>query len=236
MAKQWVVKKSNAERIPALDHFPEFIRPLLFTRGLISKESINRFLNPSFAAEIHSPCLMSDMKEGVGRIKQAIANNEKVIIFADYDADGVPGAAILSSFFKAINHANIEVYIPNRHTEAYGLKAEHIAKFKEQGVKLIITIDCGITAVEAVAEANKQNIDVIITDHHLPPDVLPKAHAIINPKKINCEYPFKELCGAAVAYKVVCALDLDGDFDLPIGFTKWLLDLVAVATVSDMMR
>ncbi|MCC6290709.1 single-stranded-DNA-specific exonuclease RecJ [Candidatus Nomurabacteria bacterium] len=203
----------------------DLLNRLVTERGLI--------LEPNYRRDISDPFLLSGMDRAVTRILGAIKTGEKVIIFADYDADGVPGAAVLSEFFKKVGFANFEVYIPNRHTEDYGLMAKSIREFAQNGAKLIITIDCAITNVVEVKLAGELGLDVIITDHHLPPEVLPPAFAIVNPKVPGDQYPDKMLCGAGVIFKVVQALVLRGGFEVGENWEKTLLDLVAIATISD---
>ncbi len=192
-------------------------------------------LKPDYEHDLPDPFLFKGMEQAVARILTAIKNKERIIIFGDYDADGVPATAILASFFNQIGFTFYDIFIPDRHLESYGLSLERIKEFADSGVKLIITVDCGITDIEEVSLANKNNIEVIITDHHLPPPVLPEAYAIIDAKQADDKYPFKELCGSGVAFKLVQALIARGDFNLPPGWEKWLLDLVAVATISDMV-
>ncbi len=190
---------------------------------------------PDYMRDLYDPFLLLGMERAVERILAAIANKEKVIIFGDYDADGVPATALLASFFNKIGFTFYDVFIPDRHLESYGLSLERIKEFAAGGVKLIVTVDCGITDVTEVDLANQHGIDVIITDHHLPPAILPSAYAIIDAKQPGDTYPFKELCGTGVAFKLVQALIARGDFKLVKGWEKWLLDLAAIATVSDMV-
>lgn len=218
-----------------LDIYPPLIQKLLLGRGIISKEKAQQFLYPDYKRDLFDPFLMKDMDRAVERISQAIKNNEAVIIFGDYDADGVPASALLAEFFTQIGFLNFEVYIPHRHNEQYGLSKLAINRFSGQGVKLIITVDCGITAFEEVKLANSLDIDVIITDHHLVPTVLPEAVAVVDPKRLDCLYPDKMLSGTGVAFKLVTALIKSQQFDFKDGQEKWLLDLVAIATVSDMV-
>ncbi|MCF7833992.1 MAG: single-stranded-DNA-specific exonuclease RecJ [Candidatus Pacebacteria bacterium] len=177
---------------------------LLQKRGISSVEEADLFLNPSYERDFLDPFLMRDMRTVCERILQAIDKDENILIYADYDCDGIPGAVILSDFFQKIGFTNYEVYIPERNIEGYGLNLPAIEGFIKKNVHLLITIDLGITAVEEVDVLQKENIDVIITDHHLPPEVLPKAFAILNPK-ID-QYPSKMLCGAGVVFKLVQGL------------------------------
>ena len=218
---------------------------LLFGRG------IN--LEVDYEKGIHDPFLMKDMKKAVERILSAIGTEEKIVIFSDYDADGIPGAVVLHDFFKKISE-NFSVrgkpifgwenYIPHRGDEGFGLNHEAIEEFAKTGVKLLITIDCGVTDVEEIIRAKEKGIDVIITDHHEPHEKIPPALAILNPKQRNCAYPDKNLCGAGVIFKLVQALlkspsqELGTIFNvrtLKIGWEKWLLDMVGLATLSDMV-
>ncbi len=211
----------------------DLLNQLLLARGLETPEQREQFLQPSYARDIADPFLLSGMEQAVARVLQAIKNTEKIIIFADYDADGVPGAAVLAEFFRKIKFSNFEVYIPNRHTEDYGLMEKSVREFAANQAKLIITIDCGISNFAEVKLANELGLDVIITDHHLPPPVLPGALAIVNPKVGSENYPDKMLCGAGVIFKLVQALIARGDFNLDKNWEKTLLDLVAIATISD---
>ncbi len=246
----------------ALSVFPELLRPLLHARGVTNESSARLFLEPDYERDLHDPFLMQDMARAVERIKRALATGEKIIIFGDYDADGIPGAAVLSSFFDKLGYKNYEVYIPDRHEEAYGLNAEAITIFAKNGAALIITVDCGVSNHSEIALANSLGLDVIVTDHHTVPETLPPAYAVINPKRLDDKYPYKMLAGAGVAFKLVQALargfvsprssDLlaSGSASsalartvlkdaprtvLASGWEKWLLDLVAIATVADMV-
>jgi single-stranded-DNA-specific exonuclease len=218
MSKQWVIREQIS---------PELVRQILFYRG------IN--LNPDYERDLHDPFLMKDMEKGVERILKAIKNNERIIIFGDYDADGVCACAIFHDFFKKIGFENFHIHIPNRNLEGYGLNFEAIDEFAEQKASLIITLDCGITDFDEVEKANSLGIDVIIADHHLVPAKPPNAFVIIDSKQKNDNYPFKDLCGAGVAFKIVHALIKKGEFNIVPGWEKWLLDLVALATVADMV-
>ncbi len=236
MSKHWLVRSPLSKTIEKkLAGFPELVRTLLYYRGVETAEAAVAFLNPDYATSIHDPFLMKDMDKGVERILKAISDKEKIVIFGDYDADGVPGTAIIASFFKQIGFTNFTPYIPDRHLESYGLNSSQVEKFAADGVTLIITVDCGITAVAETARAKELGVDVIITDHHLPQEKLPAAVAIIDPKRADCDYPCKVLCGAGVAFKLVQGLLARGNFNVIPGWEKWLLDLVAISTVSDMV-
>ncbi len=219
-------------------HHP-FVQSLLHSRGIVDSDTAERFLNPNYAEHLHDPYLLKGMDKTVKRILKAIKDDEKIGIFSDYDADGIPGAVVLHDFFKKIGYDNFVNYIPLRNEEGFGLNNDAIANLVEQGVGLIITIDCGITDVEQVEFANEKKIDVIITDHHIPGTKLPKAFAIINPKQKGCEYPEKMLCGSGVIFKVIqgiiSKIKENGKIEWKEGQEKWLLDMVGLATMSDMV-
>lgn len=236
MQKKWALRKPLSKKVETeLKDYPELVRKLLFYRGIKTAKEAELYLNPSYERDLLDPFLMQDMKKGADRLLLAIEQGERVVIFGDYDADGIPGSAILSTFFDEIKFTNYEVYIPDRHNEAYGLNENKIGDFVKQNVKLIITIDCGITDFKEVEMAQSQGIDVIITDHHLVPPVAPPAFAVIDAKRSDDKYPYKLLAGAGVMFKFVCAVLATKRFDIPVGWEKWLLDLVAIATISDMV-
>lgn len=190
------------------------------------------FLNPLYDAR-HDPFLLKGMDVAVKRILRAIENKETICVWHDYDCDGIPGGSLLFDFFRRIGYP-VLTYVPER-SEGYGLNTEGITRLKEKGVSLIITVDCGITDVLEVEHAQELGIETIITDHHLPQETLPQALAIINAHQSDDMYPYKGLCGTGVAFKLVEALVAKNDFGLPKGFEKWLLDLVALATIADMV-
>lgn len=212
----------------------ELIDLLLKNRG-IKKEDREKFLNPSYDEHLHDPFLMLGMERACVRIFEAVEAGEKILIYSDYDCDGIPASVIMHDFFKKINFQNFSIYIPNRHDEGYGLHLDAIESFIKDEVKLLITFDLGITAIEEVTKATIGGIDVIITDHHLPQDDIPRAYAILNPKQNGCGYPDKMLCGAGIAFKLVQALVKKyGEYwKINKGFEKWLLDMASVATLAD---
>ena len=232
MQKKWILKENDINFLSDLNA-PDFIKNILINRGIKTKEIAEDFLNPDYN-ELRDPRLMLNMEKGAHRAISAIKNNEKIIIYGDYDADGICGAAIFYSFLKAINYDNFDVYIPNRYEDGYGINFSALLEFKEKNARLIITVDCGIRDIEETKQARKFGIDVIITDHHLPQDIVPSAIAVIDPCQENDTYEFKQLCGAGVAFKVVSAILKIENFGLQNGWEKWLLDLVALATVADM--
>ncbi len=208
---------------------------LLFHRGHRSTEDKVNFLNPDYEKHTHDPFLLKDARKASERIIKAIENNEKVVIYSDYDTDGIPAGVALHDLFKKIGFANFINYIPHRHDEGFGLNEDAIKQFIGDKVELLITIDCGIADIGHVEFAQSNGIDVIITDHHLPGPQLPPAFAIVNPKQSDCEYPEKMLCGAGVIYKLIQAILAKNRFGIKEGWEKWLLDMVGIATLSDMV-
>lgn len=208
---------------------------LLFYRDIKTPEQKHAFLNPDYEMDVHDPFLLKDAERAAKRIIQAIENNEKVVIYSDYDADGIPGAVMFHDFFKRINFKNFSNYIPHRHDEGFGLNSDAVEQFADEKVNLLITIDCGISDIDAVKLAKEKGIDVIITDHHEPHEVMPDAYAIVDHKQNGCMYPEKILCGSGVAFKLVQAVLKIKRFDMKIGHEKWLLDMVGLATLSDMV-
>ncbi len=219
----------------SLSEYNSWLRKLLFNRNIKTASDADIFLNPSYDNHLHDPFLLHDIDKAVERIIVAISQNQKIVIFSDYDCDGIPGAVVLHDFFITVGYKNFYNQIPHRHFDGFGLSKEIIQKIKdEQNPNLIITIDCGTTDIEAVDYANEIGIDVIITDHHEPKEALPKAIAVVNPK-IGNTYPFKGLCGAGVVFKLVQALITKGNFVIKKGQEKWWLDMVAIATIADMV-
>jgi single-stranded-DNA-specific exonuclease len=220
----------------------DLVKSLLAKRGIVKDEEIKAFLSPDYEAHTHSPELLLGIKKAVSRLLLAIEKNERIAIYADFDCDGIPGAAIISDFFVKMGYSNFEVYLPHRDREGYGFHIDAIKKLAERDVKLIITVDVGTTAHGAVSFAKEKDIDVIVTDHHelMHSEKLPKAVAVLNPKL--GEYPFRDLCGSAVAFKLVQATIAQGKRQgipsfvaIQEGWEKWLLDLVAIATIADMV-
>jgi single-stranded-DNA-specific exonuclease len=209
---------------------------LLEKRGISDPEEKLRFIAPDYERDGHDPFLILNMERAVDRILLAMKQEEKIIIYGDYDCDGIPGSVILHDLFKKIGYTKVENYIPHRHLEGYGLNKCAIEQFAKDGVTLVITIDCGITDVEEVALANTLGVDVIITDHHLPQAILPPAYAVINSKQVGDTYPDDQLCGAGVAFKLAQAILLRGQFaHIPEGWEKWLLDMAGLSTIADMV-
>jgi len=228
----------------------DLMAQLLFHRGITDKETAGRFLSPDYERDTHDPFLLKDAEKAAVRIIQAVEKDEKIAIYADYDADGIPGAAMFNDFFKRIGFKNFVIYIPHRHNEGFGLNIGAVEELSGQGVRLLITVDCGITDVKSVERANKLGIDVIITDHHEPPELAAgqsmPAFAVVDHKQADCKYPDKNICGTGVAYKLIQAIIKKSkeseslstrmkDAGFKDGHEKWLLDLVGMATLSDMV-
>lgn len=220
----------------SLSVFPDLLAHLLYHRGHTTNEGADKFINPDYDRDIHNPFLLKNSTRAAERIIKAIREDQKVVIYSDYDTDGIPGGVTLHDFFKKIGFKNFINYIPHRHDEGFGLNVTAIEQFIKDEVRLIITIDCGIADIVPVTKATEAGIDVIITDHHLPGEIIPPAYAIINPKQSDCEYPEKMLCGSGVIFKLIQAIIQHGNFtDLKEGWEKWLLDMVGIATLSDMV-
>lgn len=222
----------------ALNSYDDLLASLLVRRGITTKEDAEAFLSPKYDAHIHDPMLMLDMPRAVERVARALNTGERITVWSDYDCDGIPGGTLLHDFLKKAG-ATFTNYIPHRHLEGYGVNITGIEKLAAEGTTLIITVDSGITDVEAVARARELGIDVIVTDHHLPQETLPNAFAILNPNARPEEtYPYKSLCGAGVAWKLVCGVlahGFEGRDAIPVGWEKWLLDMAGLATIADMV-
>lgn len=204
---------------------PEAAR-LLFSRGIKDEDSLTRFLAPSLD-DLHDPYLLHDMDKAVNRIRRAIEQGEFILVYGDYDADGMTSASILKETLEQLG-AECLVYLPNRFTDGYGPNASVYKYFiEQQGISLIVTVDNGVAGHEAIDLAQSMGVDVIVTDHHSLPEVLPDAHAIVHPEHPESDYPFKHLAGCGVAFKLACALLEEVQVEL--------LDLVAIGTIADMV-
>jgi single-stranded-DNA-specific exonuclease len=207
------------------------ISQLLIQRGITTFEEAKKFFRPSLD-ELHDPFLMKDMDLAVARIEKAIANEENILVYGDYDVDGTTSVALVSSYLKTY-YPNVATYIPDRYDEGYGISYQGIDFAADNDFSLIIALDCGIKAIEKVAYASEKNIDFIICDHHRPGPDLPKAAAVLDPKREDCEYPYKELCGCGVGFKLIQALSVKRNLkteDLIL-----YLDLVATAIGADIV-
>ncbi|MCH7597769.1 single-stranded-DNA-specific exonuclease RecJ [Patescibacteria group bacterium] len=222
-----------------LEEYTPFMQELLFHRGITERGVARTFLNPDYVLHCHDPFLIKGMGKAVRRILRAVKNSEKIVIYSDYDCDGIPGGVILHDFFKKIGYKNFSNYIPHRHEEGYGVNISAIEKIAKEGATLMITVDVGITDVKPVERANELKVDVIITDHHLPSGKLPPAYTILNSKQKDDSYPFDELCGAGVAFKLVQGLlkrgNVSAGWQIANGWEKWLLDMTGLSTIADMV-
>ncbi|KAA3606161.1 MAG: single-stranded-DNA-specific exonuclease RecJ [Calditrichaeota bacterium] len=222
--KKWKVLNEDITK-PIIDR-------ILENRGISPKEK-ETYLNPDFSRHQHDPFLMEGMEVAVKRIIQALRKKEHILVFGDYDADGVTATTLLYDFFREAE-ANVSFILPHRMVDGYGITPKGVRKAHKRGANLIITVDNGISAVDAVIEANSLGIDVIITDHHKQNGELPPAYVVVNPNQNSCSYPFKGIAGVGVAYKVVQAVGSKIWHQERLEkFIRWNLDLVAMGTVAD---
>ena len=232
---QWIFKKpSSSENIRSLQNstnISPILAQLLYERNVDSPEKVQEFLNPDLD-QLHDPFLMQGMEKAVSRITAALRDGENILIYGDYDVDGITGVSVLyEAIFKL--GGKVSFYIPSRITDGYGLSLEGILLAEKNGVNLIITVDCGITAVEEVSFAKSKGIDVVVCDHHEPADQIPDGYAVLDPKLKDCPYPFKELAGVGVAFKLLQALYQSLGYGLPD--LMQFLDLVAIGTAADIV-
>lgn len=234
MPKSLSKTRWNVQKHLSLSSDTDLANTILRNRGLEDSE-IDKFLNPSYQLDLADPMLLPDMSKALKRIKTAVDNKEKIVIYGDYDIDGITSCALLKDFFGSID-ANAKIYIPDRFEEGYGLNTTALQELKDKGSNLVITVDCGVTSKKESEFADKIDLDLIITDHHDPPKELPKkCIALINPKLKNSKYPFRQLAGVGVAFSLVRAYLAKYKSALEIGQEKWLLDLVALGTVCDVV-
>ncbi|HYK75374.1 MAG TPA: single-stranded-DNA-specific exonuclease RecJ [Daejeonella sp.] len=235
MQKRWVqqdVKDSQAiaELMLALQ-IDEVLATLLVLRGIRNFDEARDFFRPRLE-HLHDPFLMKDMEQAIIRIEKAMASQEKILIYGDYDVDGTTSVALTYSFFKKI-YPHLDFYIPHRYREGYGISTAGIDFAAENGFSLIIALDCGIKSLDKIDYANELGIDFIICDHHLPGETLPAAVAVLDPKRSDCPYPYKELSGCGIGFKLIEAFALKND--LPFEEVKPYLDLVAISIASDIV-
>jgi len=230
--ENWIEKeqpsKNDIKSLNEILKIPEYICSLLLQRKINSLEKAKQFFRPNLDL-LHDPFLMKDMLKVVERIQ--FFKSKNIMILGDYDVDGTTSTAMLYKYFNSKGF-NVSYYIPDRYQEGYGVSLESIEHAEKNNFSLIITVDCGIKAIEPVALANSKGIEVIICDHHLPGDKLPKAYGVINPKQSDCNYPFKELCGCGIAFKLITAHNLMSNDPCNIND---FIDFTSIATVSDMM-
>ena len=228
--KKWDYRPVNPEKSAALRAqlgISPLLANLFVARGLEDEEKRNQFL---WESTFSDPFLLKDMDRAVERIRKALYNDEKIVIYGDYDADGVTATSLVFTYFNATG-ADISYYIPSREGEGYGLNKVALRKLKEQGFDLVITVDNGISAVDEVAYANQIGLDIVITDHHRPKEILPPACAVVDPYRKDCPSPCKELAGVGVAFKLLCALE-DGDEE---SILFQYADLVMIGTIGDVV-
>ena len=234
MQKRWNILSADSAKTKQL-HESLKIHPahcqILVERGVETFEQAKDFFRPQLTS-LHDPWLMKDMNKAVDRILSAINNHEKILVFGDYDVDGTTSVACLFQFLKKI-HSQLDFYIPHRYREGYGVSKVGIDFAKENGFTLIISLDCGIKSIELIRYAKDLGIDFIVCDHHLPDNILPPAIAILNPKQKDCNYPYKELCGCGVTFKLIAALA--EKMNLPNEEIFICLDLVATAIAADIV-
>lgn len=233
--KKWqLVPEPNKESITYLSekiNVNEVLCKILIQRGINDFEKAKNYFRPSVDM-IHNPFLMKDMDKAVNRLTDAISNEEKILVYGDYDVDGTTAVSLVYGFLSNFN-PNCEYYIPDRYTEGYGVSTQGIDYANEKGISLIICLDCGVRAVKKVAYANDLGIDFIICDHHLPGVKIPDAYAILDPKQNDCPYPYKELCGVGVGFKLIQGFCEQQD--IPFEQLEEQLDLVAVGTAADIV-
>lgn len=235
MQKRWVEREpGNAAIIAELQQslkIDEILASLLVKRGINNYDEARNFFRPDLN-QLHDPFLMKDMDRAVSRIERALELQECILIYGDYDVDGTTSVALLYSFLKKI-HSKIDFYIPDRYLEGYGISSQGIDYASENGYSLIIALDCGIKSLDKIAYSNSKNIDFIICDHHLPGVELPAAYAVLDPKRADCNYPYDELSGCGVGFKLIQAYAKKNH--IPFEDIACYLDLVAVSIASDIV-
>ena len=234
MEKRWNILKADPATVAALQEqlkISPILCELLVQRGIVDFDAAKKFFRPQIE-HLHSPWLMKDMKKAVERIQTAFEKEEKILVYGDYDVDGTTSVATLYQFLKDLS-PNIDYYIPHRYKEGYGISKMGIDFAKENGFNLIISVDCGIKSTELITYAKELGMDFVICDHHLPDPIIPPAVAILNPKQIDCTYPFKELCGCGVVFKLITALA--ETYQLPSESYLQYLDLVMTAIAADIV-
>ncbi|HID06657.1 MAG TPA: single-stranded-DNA-specific exonuclease RecJ, partial [Armatimonadetes bacterium] len=226
------VSDDDVARVSSATNLPPLVVRVLCARGMSDAHQIDRFMRPS-SAHLHDPFSMADMDTAAKRIVRALRTRECILVHGDFDVDGVCGTALLATKLSQWG-GRVFWFIPDRFVDGYGVSMRAINAATNVGAKLILTVDCGISAMEEIATARKHNMDVIVIDHHEPSSKLPPAHAVLDPKRCDCGYPFKELSGTGVALKLLCAVATHGGYDDPLE-DPMCLDLTALATVADVV-
>ncbi|MBP6182268.1 single-stranded-DNA-specific exonuclease RecJ [Flavobacterium sp.] len=232
---RWTIKSKPSEdtvkHLAQALNVEDFVATLLVQRGIETFEDAKRFFRPSLD-DLHDPYLMKDMEKAVERIEKAIENQENILVFGDYDVDGTTAVSLVSSYLRTY-YPNIATYIPDRYDEGYGISFKGIDFADDNGFSLIIALDCGIKSIDHVAYAKERNIDFIICDHHRPGQFLPEAIAVLDPKRDDCNYPYDELCGCGIGFKLIQALGQNREETIEDLFPY--LDLVAAAIAADIV-
>ena len=235
MEKRWALQeKADAQLVEKLSkelNVNHVLAGMMVRRELNSFDLAKSFFRPSLE-NLHNPFLMKDMDKAVERIEKAIANQERILIYGDYDVDGTTSVALTYLFFKDL-HSDIEYYIPDRYVEGYGISTQGIDYAAENQFSLVIALDCGIKSLDKIEYANTKSIDFIICDHHLPGNEIPKAIAVLDPKRLDCDYPYKELSGCGLGFKLIQAYAQKNN--IPLERALQFLDLVAVSIASDIV-
>ncbi|MCK9616590.1 MAG: single-stranded-DNA-specific exonuclease RecJ [Lentimicrobiaceae bacterium] len=235
MERRWVLKQRGNET--HIRHLAEAINinkhlsNLLVQRGITTFEQAKTFFRPELS-QLHDPFLMKDMDKAIQRIEQSIASKEKILVYGDYDVDGTSAVALVYTFLQSL-YDQLDFYIPDRYAEGYGISYQGIDYASDNGISLIIALDCGIKAVEKIKYANEKGIDFIICDHHRPGETLPAAVAVLDPKRADCHYPFNELSGCGVGFKLIQAIAQKRN--IPFSKLECFLDLVVVSIASDIV-
>ena len=235
MSKRWILQQVNdtdsIRRLMNELNVDDKIAAMLVLRGIRNFDEAKKFFRPSLD-DLHDPFLMKGMHAAVERLSKAIQHNENILVYGDYDVDGTTAVSLMYSFLTSF-YPNVDYYIPDRYTEGYGISFKGIDFAFDNNFSLIISLDCGIRSVDKIAYANKKQIDFIICDHHLPTDEIPNAIAVLDPKQKDCNYPYKELTGCGVGYKLIQAYCLKNN--IPIETTYQYLDLLAISCAADIV-
>jgi single-stranded-DNA-specific exonuclease RecJ len=237
MTKRWCLKTHTEEEMRLQEVLAEELRlnpiisKLLVQRGITSADGVKKFFKPSLL-DLHDPFLMPDMHKAVKRLNKALGNNEKILIYGDYDVDGTSAVSLVYRFLRPYS-IMLDYYIPDRYDEGYGISYRSIDYAEEKGIKLIIALDCGIKAIDKVKYAKDKGIDFIICDHHMPDSTLPDALAVLDPKRTDCVYPYEHLSGCGVGFKFMQAFAKSND--IPFSTLECLLELTAISIASDIV-
>ena len=234
MIKNWIVKEEDTDLVFNLAkalNVSEIIAHLLVLRGVNSFEQAKKFFRPKLA-DLHDPFLMKNMCSAVQRLDQAIINNEKILVYGDYDVDGTTSVSMMYKFLEKYSK-KIDYYVPCRYKEGYGISFKGIDYADKHNFSLIIALDCGIRAIEQIDYAKKKQIDFIICDHHTPSNQIPSAHSILNPKQVDCQYPYKDLSGCGVGFKFIQAYCIYKN--IPLEEVYIFLDLVTISIGADIV-